>query len=75
MDLRTDLAIEIEEASATLDELLSQDELSAERVLDLADRISDLRSKQYKAWINSILVIREVLTPEQLRTLHELEFN
>lgn len=75
LDVRIDLAIEIEESTAILDGLLSQGEVSATRVLDLADRISDLRSKQYRTWINSILAIREALTPEQLRTLHELEFN
>jgi len=45
------------------------------QVLEAADRISELRSKQYRAWIGSILVVREVLTPEQLRALHRLEAN
>ena len=74
LDARTDLAIEINNASAELDDLLSQDAMEGgARILALADRISSLRSEQYKALIGSILVIREVLTPEQLQLLHELE--
>lgn len=74
LDARTDLAIEINNASAELDDLLSKDAMEVgARVLALADHISSLRSEQYKAWIGSILVIREVLTPEQLQLLHELE--
>jgi hypothetical protein len=75
LDLRTDLAIEIQTASSELEELLSKDILQGTRILELADRISSLRSKQYKAWIGSILVVRDVLTPEQLTLLHQLESN
>jgi len=75
LDLRTDLAIEIATASQQLDGLLANEAMDNQRALELADRISSLRTKQYKAWISSILVVREVLTNEQLRLLHELESN
>jgi len=75
LDLRTDLGIEIHRASTELEELLSEDSMKGDRILELADHISDLRSRQYRAWIGSILVVREVLTPEQLKQLHELESN
>ena len=75
LDLRTDLAIEIDGASAELEELLSTTPMEGDRILELADRISSLRSRQYKAWIGSILVVRDVLTSEQLQLLHKLESN
>lgn len=75
LDLRTDLAIEISAASAELEQGLSGGDTDGERILELADHISELRSRQYRAWIGSILVVREVLSPEQLQRLHELETN
>lgn len=75
LDLRTDLAIEINAASTELDDLLSKNAIDGPRILELADLITSLRSQQYKAWIASILVVRDVLTPEQLQLLHKLESN
>ena len=75
LDVRTDLAIEIAAASEQLDGLLQKDAIDSTHALELADRISGLRAQQYRAWIGSILVVREVLTSEQLRLLHELESN
>ena len=73
LKVRTDLAVEIHSASAELDALMSADAVDGARILELADRVSGLRARQYKAWIGSILVIRDVLTPEQLKQLHRLE--
>ncbi|MCK5943764.1 MAG: periplasmic heavy metal sensor [Planctomycetes bacterium] len=73
LSTRTGLAIEIDAAAAQLDEVLASEAIDNQRALELADRISELRGQQYRAWIGSILVVREVLTPEQLRLLHELE--
>ena len=73
LKLRTDLAIEIGSASARLDQLMSAEAVEAARILEVADRVSGLRARQYKAWIGSILVIRDVLTPEQVKQLHRLE--
>lgn len=75
LDVRTGLAVEIEGASTELKEFLAMDNIEGERILELADRISSLRSRQYRSWIGSILVVRDVLTPEQLRLLHQLESN
>lgn len=73
LKLRTDLALEISEASAELDKLMSAEDVDGKRVLALANEISGLRGRQYKAWIGSILVIRDVLTPEQLQRLHSID--
>ncbi len=73
LDLRTDLAIKIEDASQELHALLSTYPADPERVLEVADRVSSLRSEQYHAWIGSILVVRDVLTPDQLKRLQDLE--
>ncbi len=70
LDLRASLAADIRNNSTELEDLLSKDTIDSLRVLELADRISELRSRQYKAWIGSILVVREVLTPDQLRLLN-----
>lgn len=68
---RTEIALEVEQVAANLDRLLAGDSLDAAEVLRIADRIVELRSRQYKAWIGSILVVRDVLTPEQLRLLRD----
>ncbi len=73
LDLRTDLAIEIVNATAELQGLLSNESIDNAHALELADHVSELRSQQYKAWIGSILVVRDVLTPEQLQLIHTLE--
>lgn len=68
---RTDMALEIEQASTELDRLLAEATIDPAEVLRIAGGIADLRSRQYKAWIGSILVVRDVLTPEQLKLLRE----
>ena len=73
LDVRTDLAIEIASATADLQGLLSNESIDNAHALELADHVSELRSQQYKAWIGSILVVRDVLTPEQLQLIHTLE--
>ena len=73
LDVRTDLAIEIASATAELQGLLSNESIDNAHALELADHVSVLRSQQYKAWIGSILVVRDVLTPEQLQLIHTLE--
>ena len=74
LDLRTDLAIEINRATTEIQELLSKEAVEGGRILELSDHVSSLRSRQYRAWIGSILVVRDVLTPEQLKLLHNIEF-
>jgi len=73
LKLRTDLAVEISDASTKLDKLMSADAVDGRGILALANEISTLRGRQYKAWIGSILVIRGVLTPEQLQLLHSID--
>jgi Spy/CpxP family protein refolding chaperone len=73
LDVRTDLAIEVQTAAEELHGLLAENAIDGERVLELADHISELRSKQYRAWIGSILVVHDVLSPEQLELLRKLE--
>ncbi len=75
LDQRTRLALEITAASEELHTLLARDDVENTLVLELADQISELRSKQFKAWIGSILVVREVLSPEQRKQLRALESN
>ncbi len=75
LELRTRLAREIDESSAQLQELLSQYPADKQEVLQLADRISAMRSKQFKSWVGSILVVRDVLTPEQTKRLRSLDSN
>lgn len=70
---RTEMALEVEQVAANLDRLLAGDSFDPAEVLRLAERITELRSRQYKAWIGSILVVRDALTPEQLKLLRDGE--
>ncbi|MFY9343684.1 MAG: hypothetical protein WAT39_14415 [Planctomycetota bacterium] len=69
LDDRAGLALQIEEAAAELDRLLAEVTVDAAEVLRAANLVTDLRSKQFMAWVGAILVVRDVLTPEQLESL------
>ncbi len=62
------------EANATLVRLhaaLRDPDVDAERLYELAAEVSRLRAESLTACVDSIVAVRRVLTPEQLRTLLE----
>ncbi len=65
LDLRSDLAHEAEGMAAELEQLLDREQPDAARVRELASKICELRSKQYQRLVQSVLFLRETLTPEQ----------
>ena len=67
--MRIDLARAADQTVDELEQVLSLDIPDEERALELADRVGRLRARQFKTLVRSILVVRQTLTPKQMRTL------
>ncbi len=67
--MRIGLAREADRVAEQLEDALSSDALDEARALELAERIGDLRTQQFKRFVRSIIVVRRTLTPDQVRAL------
>jgi Spy/CpxP family protein refolding chaperone len=63
------LAREAETIEANLENLLAEPQPDEARALELANQICQLRAKQYQRYVQSILFVRETLSPEQFTLL------
>ena len=59
MTVRVDLAREAEEVTGQLESAISDASLDEKRVDELADRICDLRGRQFKRLVRSVLLVRK----------------
>lgn len=62
---------EAEAARGALHELMEQEPVDRDAVLDQVERVGDLRTESKKHRIETLLDIRELLTPEQRATLKD----
>lgn len=67
------LAREAEQKLATLEAAFQERPIDQAKVYRLADEVGELRAQLLKSRVHSILLIRETLTPEQLRLLVSAE--
>jgi Spy/CpxP family protein refolding chaperone len=66
---RDDLNAQLETAAADLEREIAREPLDRPRIRDLARRIGELRAERAAQCAESILAVREILTPAQLETL------
>jgi len=59
----------VEAKTGNLQAELRKEKLDPDRVYALADELSEARKKLLRSRCHSILLVRETLTPEQLKTL------
>lgn len=66
---RNELQKEIRTLIADLERELNAPSVNAERVYQLADELGELRAQELKSRVNTIVQVRETLTPSQLERL------
>ena len=69
MSVRFDLAREAKETTKELETVLASNSNDEKRVFRLVARVGDLRARELKRLVDSILVVRKTLTANQFATL------